>query len=203
MTLLNIQWVSQLYLTTQECFQIHIFFPLWKQLISTRFYCIIRFFFSSPQMDLLVLIHCNMHLLSNYGSHHDDVIKWKHFPSYWPFVQGIHQSPVNSPHKGQWRRTLVFSLICVWINGWVNNREAGDLRRYLDHYDVTVMQKPHCVFTFDIFCLFNRFCNYLTSCTHLTMVYLKHKSLFYFDVSHLIVFTILKSTSITTAIRIS
>ena len=34
---------------------------------------------------------------------------------------------------------LVFSLICVWINGWVNNREAGDLRRYGAHYDVTVM----------------------------------------------------------------
>ena len=31
--------------------------------------------------------------------------------------------PVNSPHKGQWRGALVFSLICVWINGWVNSRE--------------------------------------------------------------------------------
>ena len=39
---------------------------------------------------------------------HDDIIKWKHFPRYWPFVQGIHQSPVNSPHKGQWRRALIF-----------------------------------------------------------------------------------------------
>ena len=61
---------------------------------------------------------------------HDDVIKWKHFPRYWPFVRGIHRSPVNSPHKGQWRGALIFSLICIWINGWVNNREAGDLRRY-------------------------------------------------------------------------
>ena len=57
---------------------------------------------------------------------HDDVIKWKHFPRYWPFVRGIHRSPVNSPHKGQSRGALMFSLICVWINGWVNNREAGD-----------------------------------------------------------------------------
>ena len=71
---------------------------------------------------------------------HDDVIKWKHFPRYWPFVRGIHRSPVNSPHKGQWRGALVFSLICVWINGWVNNREAGDLRRYRAHYDVIVMK---------------------------------------------------------------
>ena len=70
---------------------------------------------------------------------HDDVIKWKHFPRNRPFVRGIHRSPVNSPHKGQWRRALMFSLICVWINAWVNNREAGDLRRYRAHYDVIVM----------------------------------------------------------------
>ena len=66
---------------------------------------------------------------------HDDVIKWKHFPRYWPFVRGIHRSS----HKGQWRGALVFTLICVWINGCVNNREAGDLRRYCAHYGVTVM----------------------------------------------------------------
>ena len=40
---------------------------------------------------------------------------------------------------GQWRRALMLSLICTWINVWVNNREAGDLRRYRAHYDVTVM----------------------------------------------------------------
>ena len=44
---------------------------------------------------------------------HDDVIKWKHFPRYWPFVRGNHRSSVNSPHKGQWRGALVFSLICA------------------------------------------------------------------------------------------
>ena len=70
---------------------------------------------------------------------HDDVIRWKHFPRYWPFVRGIHRSPVNSPHKGQWRGALMFSLICVWINGWVNNPKAGDFRRYRSHYDVIVM----------------------------------------------------------------
>ena len=81
------------------------------------------------------------------SSLHDDVIKWKHFPRYWPFVRGIHQSPVNSPHKGQWRGALMLSLICVWINGWVNNREAGDLRRYHAHYNVTVMIRL-CIETF-------------------------------------------------------
>ena len=78
---------------------------------------------------------------------HDDVIKWKHFPRYWPFVRGIHRSPVNSPHKGQWRGALMFSLVSVWINGWVNHGDVGDLRRYRANYDITVMgrsQEPLC-----------------------------------------------------------
>ena len=49
--------------------------------------------------------------------------------------------PVNSPHKGQWRGALMFSLICVLINGWVNSREAGDMRCHRGHYDVNVMTK--------------------------------------------------------------
>ena len=73
---------------------------------------------------------------------HYDVMKWKYFPRYCPFVRGIHRSPVNSPHKGQWRGALMFSLICAWINGWINNREAGDLRRHRSHYDVTVVNLP-------------------------------------------------------------
>ena len=71
---------------------------------------------------------------------HDDVIKWKHFPRYWPFVRGIHRWPMNSPHKGQWLGALMFSLICTWINSWVNNLEAVDLRHHRDHYDVIVME---------------------------------------------------------------
>ena len=41
---------------------------------------------------------------------HDDVIKWKHFPRYWPCVRGIHRSPVNSPHEGQWHGAFMFSV---------------------------------------------------------------------------------------------
>ena len=74
---------------------------------------------------------------------HDDVIKWKHFPFYWPFVRGIHWRPVNSPHKGQWRGALMFSLISVWINGWVNSGEAGDLGRHRAHYDVNLISIYH------------------------------------------------------------
>ena len=74
---------------------------------------------------------------------HDDAIKWKHFPRYWPFVWGIHRSPVNSPHKGQWCGGLMFSSICTRINCWVNNGEAGDFRRHCAHYDVTVMSNSY------------------------------------------------------------
>ena len=78
---------------------------------------------------------------------HDDVIKWKHFPHYWPFVRGIHRWPVNSPHKGQWCGALLFFFICAWMNGCVNNREAGDLRRHHSHCDVTVTQKYYLDFS--------------------------------------------------------
>ena len=57
--------------------------------------------------------------------------KFMQCSSWW-----CHHIPVNSPHKGQWCGALMLSLICVWINGWVNNRNAGDLKPYRAHYDV-------------------------------------------------------------------
>ena len=50
-------------------------------------------------------------------------------------------SPVNGelPHKGQWRRAFMLSLICTWINAWVNNPKAGDLRRNRAYYDDIVI----------------------------------------------------------------
>ena len=67
---------------------------------------------------------------------------WRHqmktFSALLALCAGNSPVPVNSPHKGQWRGALMFTLICARINDWVNNREAGDLRRHLDHYDVSV-----------------------------------------------------------------
>ena len=83
-----------------------------------------------------VCVSKRMHYKSNF---HDDVIKWKHFPRYLPFVRGIQWSPVNSPHKDWWRGALMFSLICAWIPG-VNKREAGDLGRHVALFDVIVMR---------------------------------------------------------------
>ena len=68
---------------------------------------------------------------------------WRHqmetFSALLAICAGNSSVPVNSPHKGQWRGALMFSLISTSINGWVNNREAGDLRRNRTHYDVIVM----------------------------------------------------------------
>ena len=73
----------------------------------------------------------------SFWSHHDDVIKWKHFPCQWPFVRGIHRSPADSPHNGQWLGALMFSLMCAWTRIWANNGVAGDLKRQDAHCDVT------------------------------------------------------------------
>ena len=68
---------------------------------------------------------------------------WRHqmetFSALLALCAGNSPVPVNSQHKGQWRGALMFSLICAWINEWVNNREAGDLRRHRGHDDVNVM----------------------------------------------------------------
>ena len=68
---------------------------------------------------------------------------WRHqmetFFALLALCAGNSPIPVNSPHKGQWRGSLMLSLICVWMNGCVNNRETGDLRRHRAHYDVRVM----------------------------------------------------------------
>ena len=61
------------------------------------------------------------------------------FPRNLPFLRRIHRSTVNSPHTGQWRGALMFSLICAWIDDWANNRDAGDLIHHCALYDVTVM----------------------------------------------------------------
>ena len=143
-----------------------------KYLCHTKYKCRLCYFHIESKLFEFVLItdhlDCYRHLKSLYIStvvkaeekwiiptapvllwscrvDHDDVIKWKHIPRNWPFVWGIHRSPVNSPHKGQWRGALMFSVVCVWIYDWVNNREAGDLRRYRVHCDVIVM----CIIDFD------------------------------------------------------
>ena len=111
-------------LTTKKLSKLRFIDPLWRE--------------SFPrQSRRRVLGSCNRLYA------HGDVIKWKHFPRCWLFVQGNHRSPVNFPHKCQWRGALMFSVIIGRTNGCVNNRDAGDLRRHRAYYDVTVMYWRH------------------------------------------------------------
>ena len=116
--------------------------PIWLHILPMFFGICFRHFFN------IDFCFCNCIFCAN-ANNHDDVIKWKHFPPYWPFVCGIHWSPVNSHHKIQWCGALKFSLISVWRNGWVNNRDAGDVRCHRTHYEVTIMtplQLRQCLF---------------------------------------------------------
>ena len=85
---------------------------------------------------------------------------WRHqmeaFSALLVFVRGIHRSPLNSSNKGQWRGALIFSLICVWIKGWVNNREADNLRRYRAHYDVSVMYRAPAAYLLLFYSIFSQ-----------------------------------------------
>ena len=92
----------------------------------------------------------SQHDVDNISSTHPSLSWWRHQMETFsallaicagnsPGMRGIHRSPVNSPHKGQWRGALMFSLIYTRIHGWVNTGEAGDLRCHHAHYDVIVM----------------------------------------------------------------
>ena len=97
-----------------------------------------------PAIDVSQHIHKNMiNSFKIARSNHQPSACWRHqmetFSALLAICAGNSPAPVNFPHKGQWHGALMFSLICVWINDRVNNREAGDLRRYHSHYDVIVM----------------------------------------------------------------
>ena len=144
----KVYWWSSSYNDTKSCTSFWIWYKCpWDLLAVSSVFAISNapiWVFQWP-ITMISNIHLTNALKNVIGrkfghfSKHYDVIKWKYFPRYWPFVRGIHRSPVNSPHKGQWRGASMFPLICAWINRWVNNREAGDLRRHHAHYDVNIM----------------------------------------------------------------
>ena len=110
---------------------------LWSSTVYPKMYV-----FDSRFIVCFVVVRYGMILLISFRERvasYDDVIKWKHFPRYWPFVRGIHRSPLNYPHKVQWRGVLMFSLICARINGWVNSGKGGDSRRHRAHFEFIVM----------------------------------------------------------------
>ena len=90
--------------------------------------------------------NCNIELSEsrNNGSDHNVVIAWKYFPRYRPFVRGMHRSPVNSLHHASDVELWYFLWSVPSINSWVNNREAGDVRRHRAHYNIIVMDCLRC-----------------------------------------------------------
>ena len=85
------------------------------------------------------------------GSRYDPVFwwwlihekRWRHqIETFSAYLALCEDNPVVTavlPHKGHWRETLIFPRICAWANGWINNRDAGELKRHRAHYDVTVL----------------------------------------------------------------
>ena len=108
----------------------------WVNVSKTQWsYCVIKW--NALQINYHFICSCASDIAERYESW------WRHqmetFSALLALFAGNSPVPVNSPHKGQWRGALMFSFVCAWINDWVNNREAGDLRCHRGHYDVNVM----------------------------------------------------------------
>ena len=99
----------------------------------------IRLYITEALTDICPLSHNMCMVLPSTTGHTSSW--WRHqmetFPAFMAPCAG--NSPMNSPHKGQWHGASMLSLICAWTNDWVNDRQAGDLRRRRAHYDVNVM----------------------------------------------------------------
>ena len=80
---------------------------------------------------------------------------WRHQMETFSVLLALCVGNSQVTGKGQWCGALMFSLIHDWINGWVNNREAGDLRCHCAHYDVTVMR------SISYFCHCHILCNFM------------------------------------------
>ena len=121
------------------CWQCH------GQKFKTLPLCVINWFEYLSMLDERRVTQLKMTMNQNYST----ITWWRHqmetFSALLALSVGIQRPPVNSTHKGQWRGALMFSFIWARINGCVNNREAGDLRRHRAHYDVIVMtsKKAH------------------------------------------------------------
>ena len=94
--------------------------------------------------QMILKINANIH-----SAYYVTILTWwrrqmETFSVFWPFVMGIHRSPLDSPSKGQWRGALMLSWTCAWTNGWANTRDSGDLTHRRAHYDVTIMDIEMC-----------------------------------------------------------
>ena len=120
-------WVDSQEWTSKETSKCHITGPLWGESTGNPV--------ESPHKEPVV----QKAFFVTTSSWAVTLTWWRHQMEIFSALLAI--SAVNSAHKGQWRRALMFSLICTRINGWVNTGEAGDLRHNRAHYDVIVMDE--------------------------------------------------------------
>ena len=123
------------FVTTKCCLILQGFISDCQYIYRLGIFAMINYFMDPKNLR----VHKYQAVNYTWSACHDDIIKWKYSQRYWPFVQGIRRSLMNSPHNGQWCRALMFSLIWAWTNGWVKNRDPGDLRCHRAHFDIIVM----------------------------------------------------------------
>ena len=118
----HINWLSMLYLVTwinhlsPAWWSVHLWIYCFKWQLECNFrmkidicylFSLYSFYFCMYYPGFLHSLFLeSSHIYTTYyirpyaidvlSTHLDDVIKWKHYPRYWPFVRGIHRSPVKT-----------------------------------------------------------------------------------------------------------
>ena len=80
---------------------------------------------------------------------HDNFMRWRWFPRYWPFVRGIHQCLVDIPPKTSVTWALMFPLVLSLTDGWKNSQVVGDLIRHESHCDGILMDSWNTVYVLE------------------------------------------------------
>ena len=70
-------------------------FVIYLSLNDTKIYKVFQSYSKLPFSTSAIITNFSLNLYSAWKT-----MTWKCFPHHWPFVRGIHWSPVDSPHKG-------------------------------------------------------------------------------------------------------
>ena len=89
--------------------------------------------------------------VGTWHTEHDDVMVRKRFPSYWPFVRGIHRSPVNSPHN--WSVTQSSDVLFAVSPDKLQNKQSSCqwFETPWRSCDITVLECPLVAICYDYY----------------------------------------------------
>ena len=112
------------------------------------------------------------HHITRSNLRHDDVIRWKHFPRYWPFVRWIHRSLEFPAQRPVMRSFYVFFDLCPnkqlstrWWGWWCETPPSPLLRhcngsttwdRAYIYMKMSLLQHGHVVTNGFVFPLFRQ-----------------------------------------------